>query len=114
MESVDPEGNPTLLNTARPKRVASTRRCSSTKCSRSSVRRATAIPCMARFSLISLGVCMLEREGSLRQVTQVTTREHVCARLPPRPKRSDLEDHKTQGEAHSRNTPKRIRSLETF
>src|ERR1700733_3286295 len=103
MESVGPVGKPTLLNTTRARRVASTRSCNSDKCSWSSVRRATAIPCMARFSLISLGVCMLERESSLRQVTQVTSREHVCTRLAPRRKRSHLEDHETQCEApHSR------------
>ncbi len=32
------------------------------------------MPCMARFSLISLGVCMLERERTVSQVTQVTGR----------------------------------------
>ena len=67
--SVGPVGNPTWLNTALPSRVASSRFCSVDRWSRSSVRRATAIPCIARFSLISIGVCMLEREGTLRQVT---------------------------------------------
>src|SRR5271167_4967634 len=111
MESVAPVGKPTFANTTWARRVASRRFCSSDRWSRSSVRTATAIPCMARFSLISLGVCMLERESPLRQVTQVTTEERVSEQLAPGCARihesSEMRDHESQCEAHNRNTPKR-------
>src|ERR1700685_1204981 len=108
MESVGPVGKPTFANTTRARRVASMGFCSSDKWSRSSVRTATAMPCMARFSLISRGVCMLERESTPRQVTQVTMRTQLWTQLTPRRAlidESDMEDHENQCEAHSRKTP---------
>src|SRR5580693_1179390 len=102
MESVDPVGKPTLLNTTRARRVASRRLCNFDNCCRSSDRTATAMPCIARFSLISLGVCMLERERTVRQVTLVTACLLACTQITGRSKRNVLRDKKHQRKVHSR------------
>src|SRR5579863_3951029 len=107
MGSVGPEGKLVALQTTRPRRVASRRVCSSDRRSRFSVRRATAMPCMARFSLISLGVCMLERVSTLRQVTQVTARKRKHARFVLEQRSNDVPDRKRYGEAHKRKLPGR-------
>src|SRR5258708_33179024 len=105
MGSVGLEGKFVALHTTRPRRVASRRFCSSDRRSRFSVRRATAMPCMARFSLISLGVCMLERVSTLRQVTQVTARKPKHTQFLLERTSSDLQDRKRYEEAHNRKTP---------
>src|ERR1700719_2856057 len=115
MEWVGPVGKPTLVKTTRARRVASSRFCSSDRCSRFSVRTATAMPCIARFSLISLGVCMLERESPPRQVTQVTRGEQARTQLAPGPAPVDksrrMQGHESQCEMHSRNYFKPIRTV---
>src|SRR5579872_1844234 len=116
MGSVGPEGKTPLLNTTRARPVASKRRCRSNKRSRSSVRRATAIPCIARFSLISLGVCMLERRSTLRQVTSVTACAHTHAQFPQRRKSSEVQG-KRKPPGHRRTagkTPDQTRTDEKY
>src|ERR1700747_2177804 len=70
--SVALRGKPILLKTIRPTCVLSKRFWSTASCSRSSVRTATAMPCMAWLSLKSFCICMILGNGPLSKVTFVT------------------------------------------